>query len=471
MKRQIKLFSYLFLEVLLFSCSIEETNLPISQENISLNDQECCSLSKAFSHSKVEQDEAYENLFGIFGGTRSGNIIPDCKVITKESLPNLQEVYSNVLPDTLIYIFYSQSQNGYIMVSADNRTDAILCVNEEDDVETLDFRRNPRHLYMLCQIIDGMYHSILNFENVRDSLRNELNQELSSQLLTRAKLEPDTAYSMHDYYFRNDDTPISDWSINSAKSPLLGTKWGQDLPYNICVKDKIPGDSALTGCVPTATAQLVAYWKYPTVLHGITFDWNSITAYSSPVTSYSIEHVGLLMKYIGEDIGANYSPGATSADTDNAYGWLLNNGYSGNGSLSYNTDEVLHSLAENCPVLIKGYATKVTENFLGITYNTYYTDGHSWVIDGYKSLSRQRHFTIIAIDKITGQEHIVRSQYYTEKIVLLHNNWGWHGYLNNWFTAGTFNTGNPSDVITRSSSYPSYQYELTIYPNVKPAVQ
>ena len=103
---------------------------------------------------------------------------------------------------------------------------------------------------------------------------------------------------------------------------------------------------------------------------------------------------------------------------------------------------------------------------------TVYKDGHAWVIDGYQQLNRQRHFTITAVNKKTGQEHIVRNEYYTENITLLHNNWGWGGYLNNWFTAGNFNTGDPSNlVITRSSVYPSYKYELTIYPNIRPIIQ
>lgn len=193
-------------------------------------------------------------------------------------------------------------------------------------------------------------------------------------------------------------------------------------------------------------------------------------AMASEVIPFTVNYIDDMP--IGEDIGAIYEPDATKADTGDAYNWLLNNGYTGNGSQGYNTTAVLNSLDISCPVLIRGYATKETESFLGITYNTYYKDGHAWVIDGYQQLNRQRHFTITAVNKKTGQEHIVRNEYYTENITLLHNNWGWGGYLNNWFTAGNFNTGDPSNlVITRSSVYPSYKYELTIYPNIRPIIQ
>lgn len=44
--------------------------------------------------------------------------------------------------------------------------------------------------------------------------------------------------------------------------PLLKTKWGQDAPYNdVCVKET--AGNMPTGCVATAMAQVMAYWKWP----------------------------------------------------------------------------------------------------------------------------------------------------------------------------------------------------------------
>lgn len=45
--------------------------------------------------------------------------------------------------------------------------------------------------------------------------------------------------------------------------PLLLTKWNQDAPYNELCAEKV-GENVPTGCVATAMAQVMNYWRYPT---------------------------------------------------------------------------------------------------------------------------------------------------------------------------------------------------------------
>lgn len=54
----------------------------------------------------------------------------------------------------------------------------------------------------------------------------------------------------------NRRAPSSDELGNIVVAPLLKTTWNQYAPYNNITKD-------VTGCVPTAMAQVMAYWKYP----------------------------------------------------------------------------------------------------------------------------------------------------------------------------------------------------------------
>ena len=70
---------------------------------------------------------------------------------------------------------------------------------------------------------------------------------------------------------------------NVVVGPLLKTQWSQDAPYyDMC--PKVNGEShALTGCVATAIAQIMAYWKYPAQGRGKC----SYTFYTTKTTTYS----------------------------------------------------------------------------------------------------------------------------------------------------------------------------------------
>ena len=46
-------------------------------------------------------------------------------------------------------------------------------------------------------------------------------------------------------------------------SPLMSSKWSQDDPYNIKCPEWATGKRCVTGCVATAMAQVVNYWKWP----------------------------------------------------------------------------------------------------------------------------------------------------------------------------------------------------------------
>jgi len=463
----------------IMSCSNEiscDESTIVSNNDIG-GDDESVIMNKLLSPSKVDISEAQNvlgNLFNIHGVTRSANSNDlNCIVITTQNIPLLPNKYLDVLPDTLAYIFYNSGNSGFIVVSADNRTqESILAVNDADYADSLDFENNSKDALWIANIVENEYKSITDFESKRDSVQKAIISELLKNIpdisITRAKDKEGSSYSHEDYYFVEYNSIEGDWEIDVEKLPLLNTIWGQTAPYNVYVKTKIPGDSALTGCVVTATAQLAAYWQFPSVIHGTSFDWYQVTQSCVPYSSYSIDRTGLLMKYIGEDIGTEYTPGGSSADMDNAYNWLINQGYSGMSSQDYSTEATVSSIISNRPVLICGYSTKVNESILGITYNTYYTDGHAWIVDGYRKLKRRRHHTIIAVDKRTEHETVILDDYYYEYCKLLHNNWGWEGYLNGWFVAGNFDAYNPSTInITRGSSS-NYQYQLRIYPNICP---
>ncbi|MBI5586281.1 MAG: C10 family peptidase [Deltaproteobacteria bacterium] len=118
------------------------------------------------------------------------------------------------------------------------------------------------------------------------------------------------------------DTPGSGEMV-----PLLTSKWNQWDPYNIYVPDPatIP-----TGCVATAMAQLMFYWKHPVSgqgSHGYSsvygylsadfnhpYDWaNMLEGYSGGETTPQRQAVARLLSDVGIAINTQYAPPPTGS--------------------------------------------------------------------------------------------------------------------------------------------------------------
>jgi len=64
---------------------------------------------------------------------------------------------------------------------------------------------------------------------------------------------------------------LSEYFLRTKKrgvEQLLNTEWGQEAPFNVYNPLDGEGRSTVNGCGPTALAQLMAYWKYPSKGYG-----------------------------------------------------------------------------------------------------------------------------------------------------------------------------------------------------------
>ena len=194
--------------------------------------------------------------------------------------------------------------------------------------------------------------------------------------------------------------------------PLIKTKWNQDYPYN----SQIPvyssdGQRYATGCVATATAQVMNYWKHPTQGTGFhdwiwednqfsanfgetIYDWdNMLPSYDGGFTETQSRAVGTLMYHVGVSVDMQYGTsgsGAYGEDIGNA----LVSYFKYDPSLRYElrfyySDEDWEDLVYN--ELVAGRPLIYQGDFVII--------GHEFICDGYDSDLRM--FTI---------------------------NWGWGGY-------------------------------------------
>lgn len=139
--------------------------------------------------------------------------------------------------------------------------------------------------------------------------------------------------------------PVSTSSMfgNIIVEPLLKTTWSQEAPYwNLCPRIGGVGQT-VTGCVATALAQIMNYWKYPQHGRGersyswnptmytdydyhvdmsnSVYDWdNMLDSYDNGYTDAQAQAVALLMKDVGGSMCMVYGNGRMDMGSVPKYG-------------------------------------------------------------------------------------------------------------------------------------------------------
>ena len=219
-------------------------------------------------------------------------------------------------------------------------------------------------------------------------------------------------------------------SDDESVLPLLGDiEFDQGTPYNnLC--PVLNGGRAVTGCVATAMAQVMRYWKYPAVGEGTAvytssngaatydfaahpFDWDNIlNTYTistfGGVTNYNTAQasaVAELMLACGASVNMDYDAAGSGSYISNAYTAMRD-------KFKYSPD--IRYLETNDPDW-DDWAEALSEQFhkgLPVLYGGVSTSGgHAFVLDGYY------------IDTLTSGN----------TRTLFHVNWGWNGSQNGYF--------------------------------------
>ena len=189
-------------------------------------------------------------------------------------------------------------------------------------------------------------------------------------------------------------------------SPLIKTQWNQNTPYNkYCATES--GETCPTGCVATATAQIMYYHKWPE-----TFNWDAMkTSYTSEDAGDAVEAVAKLMADVGEKVYMQYGAESSSAnDMDACEALRIRYGYSENTNYIERScytakgwDEVIYNeLAANRPVFYGGLSASSGQGIVG----------HAFILDGYQAKDGVGYF---------------------------HVNWGWGGSSDDYFLISVLN--------------------------------
>ena len=236
----------------------------------------------------------------------------------------------------------------------------------------------------------------------------------------------------------------------SAIAPLVKSQWSQRDPYDILFPI-INGKHAVVGCVATAMAQVLYYWKQPArttrpipaytssalsiympELPVVNFDWNNMrdTYLTDDTTTVQALAASQLSLYCAQSVNMDFKTKSSAAYSSDVPGALIYYfGYKSTAKyvkrINYSTEkweELLYNeLAARRPVYYSGSKA---------------SGGHAFICDGYDG---------------EGRYHI---------------NWGWNGTSNGYFL---LNVLNPDEQGTGSAdgSY-GYIYSQAMVTGVEP---
>lgn len=283
------------------------------------------------------------------------------------------------------YIFNVANDGGYVLVSGDDRTTAILGYSKSGNID-------------LNKIPDNLRYWL-------DSYAAQLKALQEGKLVAVKK--------------------AATRAERATIAPLVKTTWNQGEPYNLMCPDGNGVDwnqegydtskRSVSGCVATAVAQVMYFHKWPNVTTSIpaysltidghyttlnalpstTFEWTKMkTSYNYGDESEGAYEVAKLMRYVGQAFEMGYSPSASGTWIHNdamvnyfGYSKQIHTIYRDNYTETQWESMVYDELAKGRPLPYRG-ATETT--------------GHLFVCDGYEN-------------------------------TYFHLNWGWGGWLDGHF--------------------------------------
>ena len=311
-----------------------------------------------------------------------------------------------------VYVF-SRANEGFVLVSADDKSRSILGYADEGVFRTDDLPANVRFW------LDMYAHEI----------------ERASKSVASGAVSSRSEYA----------------TTYTAVSPLCSATWDQGAPYNNLCPTK-SGERCVTGCVATAAAQVMYANQWPkkgTSSHSYTWNGQTLSAYFSKTT---YQWSNMLDDYSGSSTATQQTAVATlmyhcGVACEMEYGIGSEGGSGANTSLmaqALNTyfgyDAGIITLPKdymNADVMLDKMAADLQAGHtILMNGRTVNDEGHAFVCDGIQS---------------NGYLHI---------------NWGWGGYCNGYFALSALA---PEDQgIGGASSGLAFTEYVSAFTNIKP---
>lgn len=327
--------------------------------------------------------------------------------------------------DTLFYVF--NAEKGFVVIAADKRSVPILAFSDKD-------------VFEVENVTPPVKMWLEHYENQIRLLQS------SSEGISEKNIQSWSKLLKNQKDFDNDIEFIS---------PLLTSKWGQGKNYNyFCPKDETgPNGRVVTGCVATAIAQLIYYFRFPTTGIGAysyehdtygtiaadfsaaTYDYAAMTDIPNGINTA----MSLLIHHCGVAVDMVYGPKASAMYNHKAayvlrtyFKYAPETEYVFRDTTTQNWDSIIVShLNRKIPLYYAGWSIPDT-------------NGHGFICDGYQR---------------------VDSNYY------YHFNFGWDGYMDGYFYTDALSPGGNNFNLAQEiiiNAYPDTS--LYTYPDPKTIV-
>jgi len=347
--------------------------------------------------------------------------LPDKQILDSLAVPN------NINPS---YYIFNYVGGGYVIIPADKRVEPVLSYSSTGYL--------PHSGTLSYGLVNWLSVNHKNMQLLRKD--TALKQPRGVGNLWAEFVTANTALNRSLVINRKAaplPPPCEPTSTIQTVGPLLHTTWGQGQPYNyLCPYGAYSNGHMPTGCVATAMAQVMYYWKAPTKYNWgimpLTYNFNSI--------NYPGNYdVAQLMSDVGYSVNMDYNVSGSYPTIIDVVPLLigpiscssaLKNTFSYRSATDadYNYFNVLSNLDAGEPVLLGA-----TEDNTTILFWSFGADGHEWVCDGYQSIN----FTWCPSNGNPGGG---------EGWLFLDMNWGWDGQSNGWYD---FNYWSVFDGLTQ----------------------
>ena len=294
------------------------------------------------------------------------------------------------------YIFNVGNDEGFVIVSGDDRTEQILGYS---DSGSFDEENMPEPLK---EWLDGYAKEM---ESIIEVDANEY------ESLSPRRAQEKTKKSI---------------------APMTTSKWASGYPFNLQTPLASYGHTPV-GCSPVAFAQLIYYHRannpakstavLPYYSSKVTFDWNNMLDeyISGKYNTTQANAVANLMIYTGRSLSTNYSNGSTTSKSSMLSALPTYFGFDKSIALIdrdyYSADDwdniIYNELANGRPVLHNGLSTSA---------------GHTFIVDGYDSNG------------------------------LFHINWGWAGLYDGYFLLSVTNRYSQNSIQLSTVLKPTFSY-------------
>ncbi len=287
------------------------------------------------------------------------------------------------------YVFSNPEGEGFVLIAKDDRVSPVIAYSNTNPWNTQD---------MPDQLREWLEGYCTQMEGLSDTQSPEIAEEWQSLL-------------------------SGSYRMDAPSTPLIETHWGQAPYYNALCPTNEKDGRAVTGCVATAFAQILRYWKYPEHgwgFHAYTdkrygylssdfsqhfYDWKNMPEHlDANSTPEEVNAVAQLMSDCGIAVDMGYGPRGSGASTPLIATRIVRYfGYKSSAELversKYASDAEWLSVIRN----------EIDNKRVMIYRGTGSRGGHCFVCDGYDSSSR------------------------------IHINWGWKGQCDGYFSVKAMN--------------------------------